>query len=404
MRLRRNLTTLGVVLAFDSGSRVAAQICMVLTVRLLGPGEFGRFTVALTLFGLITLLADAGLGDSALQRLTTRPDPATAFRVGPARRRVQTGLVVTGVTLVGTAAGAASGHLAWSTPILCLAVPAWILTTNRALELRAMERFRQSAAVTSTLNFALTASPLVGALVISNSIGAAAATSTGMWLLAAHRLRRVARPSDAYGLRDSLELGLPFLLTGLAVALYSRGDRLVLALLGDSTATGLYTAAYTVALAASLLGNAIQVMALPHALREHANRGATWIAVRRRLLLAWCPSLLVVGLTVWYAEPIVQLLYGTAFAGSAPLLIALSPLIPLYVMNPYLATLLVAARRETVVTRIAFMNLALASILFPIAVLTGGALYLAVASVVVEASGHTQMLIAVKRLLGSRAE
>ena len=399
MRLGRNLTTLGVVLALDGGSRVAAQLCMVLTVRLLGPGEFGRFTVALTLFGFITILADAGLGDSALQRLTTRPDPAKAFRVGPARRRVQTGLIVTGVTLVGTSAGAASGHLAWGTPILCLAVPAWILTTNRALELRALERFRQSAAVTSTLNFALNACPLIGALVISNSIAAAAAASAGMWLLAARRPRRVARPSDAYGLHDSLALGLPFLLTGLAVALYSRGDRLVLAILGDSTATGLYTAAYTIALGASLLGNAIQVMALPHALRQHAIRGATWIAVRRRLILAWCPSILVVGLTVLYAEPIVQLLFGTAFAGSAPLLVALSPIIPMYVMNPYLATLLVAAHREAVVTRIAFTNLALASVLFPFAVLTGGALYLAAASVIVEVSGHSQMLIAVKRLL-----
>jgi len=404
MKASRNLTTLGVVLAFDGGSRVAAQLCMVLTVRLLGPGQFGQFTVALTLFGLITLFADAGLGDSALQRLTTRPDPATAFQTGPARRRVQTGLLATGATLIATTAAAASGHLAWGTAILCLAVPAWILTTNRALELRAMERFRQSAAVTSSLNFALTASPLAGAFLIPNSIAAAAATSAGLWLLAARRLRRVTRPSDAEGLRDSLALGLPFLLTGLAVALYSRGDRLVLALLGDTTATGLYSAAYTVALAASLLGNAIQVMALPRALREHAVSGATWIAVRRRLLIAWGPSIAVVAVTVWYAEPIVRLLYGTAFAASAPLLIALSPLIPLYVMNPYLGTLLVAAGRETVVTRIAFANLALASILFPVAVLTGGALYLAVASVIVEASGHGLTLIAVKRLLGSRAE
>ena len=399
MKLSRNLTTLGVVLALDGGSRVAAQLCVVLTVRLLGPGEFGRFTVALTLFGLITLLADAGLGDSALQRLTTLPDPETAFRVGPARRRVQTGLVVTGAALVGTTVGAASGHLAWSTPILCLAVPAWILTTNRALERRALERFRQSAAVTSSLNFALTASPLIGAFIIPNSIAAAAAASTGMWLLAARRRPRVTTPSAADGLHDSLALGLPFLLTGLAVALYSRGDRLVLALLGGSTATGLYTAAYTIAFGATLLGNAIQVMALPHALRQHANRGATWIVIRRRLILTWCPSILVVALTAIYAEPIVRLLFGTAFAGSAPLLGALSPLIPLYIMNPYLATLLVAARREAVVTRIAFINLALASILFPIAVLTGGALYLAVASVIVEMLGHTQMLIAVKRLL-----
>lgn len=399
MKLGRNLTTLGVVLALDGGSRVAAQLCVVLTIRLLGPGEFGRFTVALTLFGLITLLADAGLGDSALQRLTTLPDPETAFRVGPARRRVQTGLVVTGVALVGTTVGAASGHLSWGTPILCLAVPAWILTTNRALERRALERFRQSAAVTSSLNFALTASPLIGAFLIPNSIAAAAAASTGMWLLAARRRPRVTTPSDADGLHDSLALGLPFLLTGLAVALYSRGDRLVLALLGDSTATGLYTAAYTIAFGATLLGNAIQVLALPHALRQHANRGATWIVIRRRLILTWCPSILVVALTAIYAQPIVQLLFGAAFAGSAPLLVALSPLIPLYIMNPYLATLLVAARREAVVTRIAFINLALASILFPIAVLTGGALYLAVASVIVEMSGHTQMLIAVKRLL-----
>jgi len=375
---------------------------MVLTVRLLGPGEFGQFAVALTLFGLITLFADAGLGDSALQRLTTRPDPAKAFGVGPARRRVQTGLVVTVVTLIGTSAGAASGHLAWGTPILCLAVPAWILTTNRALELRALERFRQSSAVTSTLNFTLTASPLIGAVVISNSLAAAASASAGMWLLTVRRPRRVARASDPNSLRDSLARGLPFLLTGVAVALYSRGDRLVLALLGGSTATGLYTAAYTIAFGASLLGNAVQIMALPHALREHAVSGATWIAVRRRLLLAWCPSVLVAALIVLYAKPIVHLLFGPAFAGSAPLLIALSPVIPMYVMNPYLATLLVAARREAVVARIAFRNLALASILFPVAVLTGGALYLAVASVIVEVSGHIQMLTAVRRLLRLR--
>jgi len=71
----------------------------------------------------------------------------------------------------------------------------------------------------------------------------------------------------------------------------------------------------------------------------------------------------------------------------------------MYVMNPYLATLLIAAHRERVVTRIAFANLALGSILFPSAVLAGGALYLAVASVVVELSGHCQTLIAVKRLM-----
>lgn len=399
MRFSRNLTTIGAVLALDGGSRVAAQICMVITARLIGPGEFGRFTVALTLFGLITLFADAGMGDSALQRLTTRPDAAKAFRVGPARRRVQTGLIVTGVGLAGTTVGAASGHLPWGTPILCLAIPAWILTTNRALELRSLERFRQATAVTSTLNFALNAFPLIAVLVIPNSVAAAAAASAGMWLLAARRLHRVTKPADAGGLHDSLSRGLPFLLTGVAVALYTRGDRLVLAIIGDITTTGLYSAAYTIALGASLLGTAVQVVALPHALREHAVRGTTWTAVRRRILLAWGASVLVVGLTVLYAETIVQLLFGAAFVGAAPLLIALSPSIPMYVMNPYLSTLLVAARREGVVTRIAFTNLALASVLFPSAVLAGGALYLAMASVAVELSGHVQMLVSVKRLL-----
>jgi len=372
---------------------------MVLTVRLLGPREFGRFTVAITIFGLITLFADAGLGNSALQRLTTRTYGVEAFRVGPARRRVQTGLIITGVALVGTSVSAALGHLGWGTPVMCLAVPAWILTTNRALELRILEKFRQSTAVTSSLNFALNATPLLGALVISNSVAAAAAASGSMWILAIRRPRGAVENSVAPGFRDSIKLGLPFLLTGLAVALYSRGDRLVLAFLGDSESTGLYTAAYTIAFGASLFGSAIQIVALPHALRQHASGVATWSEVRRRLIWAWWLSGFVVILVVLGAESIVQLLFGTAFAGSTPLLIALSPIIPMYVMNPYLSTILIASRRELVVTRIALNNLALAVILFPFAVLAGGPLYLAVASVIVEVSGHFQSLIAVKRLL-----
>jgi O-antigen/teichoic acid export membrane protein len=110
-------------------------------------------------------------------------------------------------------------------------------------------------------------------------------------------------------------------------------------------------------------------------------------------------SVLLVVLIVLYAEQIIMLLFGTAFVGAAPLLNALSPIITMYVMNPYLSTLLIASHREGVVTRIAFTNLALACVLFPSAVIAGGALSLAVASVVVELSGHVQTLIAVKRLL-----
>lgn len=401
MRINPNLRAIGAVLALDGGSRVTAQICMAFTARLLGPEEFGRFVVALTLFGLIVLFADAGLGDSALQRLTTRPNPGNAFRVGPAIRRLQTGLIVTAVALFGTSAGAVSGHLPLGTPILCLAIPAWILITNKALELRVLERFRASTSVMATLYFALNAGPLVAVMVIPNSIAAAATASAGMWLLAACRLHRIRTPSDSIPFHEYLKSGRPFLLTAVAVALYSRGDRLVLALFGDIKATGLYTAAYTIVLGASLLGSAIQIVALPHALREHSMRSANWAAVRRRILLAWGPSVLVVGLTILFAESIVQTLFGPGFVGAAPLLIALSPIIPLYLINPYLSTILIAAHRQQVVTRVAFTNLALASILFPSAILVGGAVYLAAASVIVELCGHCQMLIAVKCLLAN---
>lgn len=395
----RHLGTVGVVLAFDGGSRVAAQLAMVLTARLLGPGEFGHFAVALTVFGLVTLLADAGVGDSALQRLTTQADAGERFRAGPAPRRLQLGALVTVGAIVLSAAAAATGWLSWSTALICTAVPAWVVITNAALELRALERFRKSATVSSALNLTQAVLPLIVTVRYPNAVAAAAAASAGLWLLALRRVRQAVRRPDTHGVRPDLLLGLPFLASGLAVALYTRGDRLVLATLGDAASTGLYSAAYTLALGASLLGTAVQVVTLPHALRQHALSIATWPAVRRRILQAWVPSALIVGLTPVFAGPIVGFLFGDAYAPAAKILTVLSPIIPMYVINPYLATLLIAARHERAVTRVAFRNLLVASALFPAAVLAGGAVYLAGASVLVELTGHVQMISAVRRML-----
>lgn len=398
MSLSAVITSFWGVMALDGGSRIIAQLALIGAARLLGAEEFGALIVAMTIFGICTVLADGGLGESALQRLTTRPGASEAFRAEQGRDRWHFGLAVTALSAGLASLAAQMDLVGWGAVIFSLAIPPWALITNRALELRILERLRSAALVTAAMNIALAGSPLIAAIWLPDALWAVTASAAVLWLLSAPQCRDIPTMSlPRKALARDLSRALPFLVTALAVALYSRGDRLVLASLADERSVGLYSAAYTIVLGASLVGSAIQLVVLPRAIRMRANSTSSFQHGLRRSLQIWLMAIPPVALVALSADSLMNTIFGGEFAAGATVLAVLAFAIPFYMVNPYLATLLVAAGQERRVTRVAVANLMAAAVLFPIATASGGASHLAVASVAVELLGHMLLLIALRR-------
>lgn len=387
----RGLATIGVAQASAS---LIAQISQILLAKNLGPSAFGSFALATTLFSIVAVINDGGIGNYALQKFSGGRFSGDSF-ADLARNRLFLGLTATLVGFI-TLLIFASTKPEW-TPIavLLLAQLPYGYLAMKAVRFRILEKF-QISSLASGLSTCLI--PLGAFLMVSfHSSPAAASVGAVMSLTLSALIWGLLERSDplkpsARSLLPALRGGRPFLVTAVSVAIYFRGDRLVVGWFEGETQLGYYAAAYSVVFGATLFGTTIQIFSLPWLAKLYRTSPAWLAQVRTKFFLMWVGGLLIaLGLTL-RSDWIITSLYGDDFANSGPVLLALSVLVPLYVTNPFLGNMLIASDRAEVLAKVSLVNLAAALTMYPLAVGLFGIVGAAVASVAVEAIGQISML------------
>ncbi|WP_322489250.1 flippase [Chloroflexus sp.] len=187
-------------------------------------------------------------------------------------------------------------------------------------------------------------------LIIATLIGVAAMTTLVMralWRLGIHPGRWQ---------RDRwlrlLRAAFPFGVIGLTLGLSYRFDTVVVNVSFGDTATGYYNAAYNLIFALVTLSNVLNTALYPSLSRQAKLDPGNLPRIYERIL----SYLLIVALPITaggfiLAEPIVKLLFGEAYAASAPLLALLIWTLPLMFLTEFLGYVVVIADREALVAR-----------------------------------------------------
>lgn len=386
-RLRAALGKFSSVLLAEAVGRGLAFAGAIGTARLLGPEGFGELTIALTVLAIAFVVADAGLGESGVQRFTVAERGAESYRSEVAGTRLAASLIAT-IALVPL-----SYLLAETTgaPVIvfgaCMALPLWMIVSNGIYELRVRQRVRDAAWLNAALGAVPWAGPVLLIVVWPTSPVAACGVLVSSLVLALFtgRLARW-RPPTLDGFRSRVRPGLPFLASGVAALLYTRGDRVVAGWVGGPDAAGHYGAAYLLVTSALMAGTAMQMAYAPIALGHVASGTFSMSRVTRHVAILLGLGVIGASACAAFADPIMRVGFGATYADAVPLLRILAALIPLYLVNSYLVMTLVALRLERAVSGISLVNLGLAIPLFGVALVTADVAALAWASVAIEAA------------------
>lgn len=346
---RRVRAGLGWSLAGNVLLRLGNVALTIVVARLIAPEEYGAFAVALTVWTVLSTLAELGLGAD----LVRSPEPD---RRAPT---VATLGIVAGVGLAGTMALAAAPlAAAFESPdsvgairLMALAIAVFGLGIVPAALLQ--RDFRQRALLLCNLA-GLGAGATVTCVLASNGAGAVslawgqvatqAVVVVALHLAAARVPRFGWSPAEA---RDSIAFCVPLTAANLLSWVLLGVDNLVVARGLGPTGLGLYVLAFNISSwPMSVVATAVRVVALP-AFSQVADPGARNRALERVVApTAAAATLLVLPLAL-LARPLVELLYGDRWAAAALPLVGLAVFGGIRVVLDLVATFLVATGATT---------------------------------------------------------
>ena len=394
---RSEVKAVGWLFGADTGARVVGQVAIIVTARVLGPEDYGSLAVAIAVFSIAVVFADGGVGDASVQKLSRRPAGARIFwsQVAPLRIYLSLLFLPAGLVL----AALSSDITLRLSGIVLAAVPLAIIISNRILAARISEEFPTAAAWASALSLSQWIGALVGALLFAVTFSAVLGMVFLLFAAACIAFRPIsARPP----LRRQAKLwsisGLPFLMTAGTIALYTRGDRIVVGIIVGAGAAGTYSAAYSVIMVMLIAGAALHSAVLPRLLQEDKENASPRWHIRAGLLaLVAIPS----AVALWIIAPwLMTTVYGDSFADAGRVLRVLSPLVVFYLVNPFLTSCLVGARKQQSVAIVALANLGLAVLAYPLLTHAFGEIGTAWASVCIEVLGFGLTVLFLRRASG----
>jgi O-antigen/teichoic acid export membrane protein len=127
---------------------------------------------------------------------------------------------------------------------------------------------------------------------------------------------RLGRPRFLRLSRADLSEGFSFSLSNSSISIYNDIDKTFLVSLGQTTAAGIYSAAYRVVDAATSPIYAIYAAATPRFFREGSRGVRSARAFARTTLARTLPYSLAAAVALWFAAPLVPLLFGATFRES----------------------------------------------------------------------------------------
>lgn len=306
-----------------TAARAAVQIAAnVVVARLLGPDAYGTAAAVLSLAIVLELVRNSGFAAVVLRS----GDQSAAVTV--ALHRASTLVSVLLAAVVGSAGLAVLVVLPWSPygTLLLVVASAFPLAGFVAVPVAGMARRHEMARVVAIESVAVVLGAVVSIVLASAGAGpiAMVAQVVVLWVAVAVGVvvvRAVPRGTAAQWaeVRSMAGLARDVSLVQLVSLVARAGDRVLVAVLFGPAASGLYVqAVQLMTLPLDQIGAAVQRVAIP------ALASAAEADLRRRYrqlvgtvtLLAW-PLLALLGLL---AEPVVLLLFGPDWLGSAELL------------------------------------------------------------------------------------
>jgi PST family polysaccharide transporter len=324
--------------------RVGNFVVSLVVARLVAPEEFGVFAVALTVWTILGMVAEFGLGTDLIRARDPEPRAPTVATLG---------LVASGFLAVSMALGAPAIAQLFDSPgsapairLMAVALGLFGLTIvpsallHRAYRQRTLFLINLTAMVVSTTVVVAIALRGSGAMALAwGQISTYVVLVVGLHLAARWRPRFGFRPDLA---RESVAFCLPLAVANLlSWLLLGVGNLMVSRQLGAEQ-LGLYALAFNVSSwPMAAIGQAIRVVALP------AFSGVESAAVRGAALVR-CSAPLVAVATLMgivlatMAGPVVGLLYGDRWLGAADALAGLAVFGATRVVLDLIATFLIA--------------------------------------------------------------
>jgi O-antigen/teichoic acid export membrane protein len=360
-RLPRNgiLHNIGYLLGGQATTWILAALWTVVVPRHLGPAGMGELVTVWSAIGILSVVV--GLGTRLLVVTEIARDPASAGRQVAAAIAARLLLFVPGVGLM--ALYVLFGHFdTYQTLLLIVATASLpIVLTNEVLSaaFQGLERMQYTAYTDVIYKTVTTAGGIVLVLLGFHVLGLVVLGATAATLALAISIPWARRHFDVVWRVDFADVrraaiaSLPFWATAMFLTFYMWIDSVMLALLASPTEVGWY--GVTTKLFATLLFIPVII-----GTATLARLTATYKEDResfRRRLTPIIESTLVISFpiaagTIAVAGPLVNLLYGNAYAETASVLTILAIAIPATYLNIVVNQSLIASNRQIVWTKV----------------------------------------------------
>jgi O-antigen/teichoic acid export membrane protein len=363
--------------AFRIGGEILAKLAslafFVTMARELGKDGFGEFQFALALTGALIYVAGFGT-DQLLAREVAR-DRSRAGRLlaDAAAVKVLGGLVMLGVAAIVANLGSSTAEGRAAVYVIGVGTLLEVLSKSWHAIFQGYERF-ELASATLIIQRTLTAAAGIAVLLAGGDVvaaaavyaaGAAVAVLVAEWWL--HRLGVHRAAIVPAGWVPMIRAGVAIGLISLLITVLLRLDVTMLSFLADAATVGVYAVSFRLVEATQFLGWSMATAMLPWLARTEANL-ARGFALGLKAVVS---VLLPVGLAfVLFAGPLVDLIYGSAFASSVVPLRILGLMTVLYGINAFGSVSLIARYRPTTYAKLLVpviaLNVVLNLILIPI--------------------------------------
>ena len=402
-RLARNAALKVLVQA----TRFGSLVLVIVTARVLGPAEFGKFTFAYALATVLGVALDFGIS-LVLTRAVARDPGATAERWGTA---VTLKLALLGFIGPVYLAVPLLMQRPWDTTVavwlLGLAIALQAFLENAVSVFTAIQRLEHELqmrlvekGVLVTVGFAalgLGAGLLgvVAAFVVAAAVSLAFATWRIHWRIAP--LGRWWRPVGARALARELA---PVAQAQFLGAATSRLAPVTLALLAGDQAAGHFGAAFRVYDVTWVALTSLEAAVYPELARTplaHLRFGALTTQAFEALLLVVLPIALGLGVGASWLMPRI---YGPGYGPAAPVLAVLGTAVGCAILGHLLGVVLLALDRPHRLRAVAALAFATGLVVIPSLVATSGVVGGAVAVLLVEAVTLAASLVGVRGLAG----
>jgi O-antigen/teichoic acid export membrane protein len=351
--------------------RATAFAASVVVIRLVGPSEFGAFTVGLTLAVLFALCVNPGMDDLLVRQVARAQERHVGWLIGDVilLRSPAVPLGLVGGALADTFIHTGGLYLclgAYGTAHAYLLLICAVLRARGHMHAQAvlLSAHMTTIAVASIVGCLLTQSVVLVAAVYA--IATASAVAVGYLLI----LRIGIRPQYAWRVSAWTHLArasLSFGVTLVGVLLLDRQALIWLALLRDQTDAGWFSSVYNLVLALTNVPMMAAAVALPHMARLARNNPAELRRVAAHMLRFTLMMGIVLAAALHFlAGPVVLYLFGPAYEASASVLRVIAFSVPPFFVTFVLISILEAVDRQRSCAVAVLQALAAAS---PVAVL-----------------------------------